>query len=84
MRGRALARSDMTSLPVGSEHRQPAIETDRRGDAVVIRGVAALLVLVAFASLFVIAQPASFVVAASIAVGALGLFAAARWTRASA
>ena len=70
----------MTSLPVGATHAQPANET-RNGDAVVVRGVAAFLALLALASLFVVPRPAAYVVAATIVAGALGLFFAARWRR---
>lgn len=71
----------MTSLPLGADHAQPANATARHGDAAVVRGVAALLVLLAFAALFVVPRPAAFLVSPTIAAGALALFAAARWRR---
>ena len=83
MRGRVFARSVMTTLPMGTS--QTATQTTtRNGDAVVIRGIAAALVVLALVAVLVVERPAAYVVAATIMVGALGLFAAARWRRAEA
>lgn len=54
----------------------------RQGDATVVRGIAAALVLLALVALLLIERPAAYGVAATILVGAVGLFAAARWRRA--
>ena len=72
----------MSSLPVSAtEERQPTLV--RSGDATVVRGVAAFLVLLALAALLVVPGPAGWGVAATIVVGAVALFAAASWRRRS-
>ena len=80
MRVRSLAGSTMSSVPVNAnETRQH--ETSRPGDAVVVRGIAAFLVLLALVALLVVPGAARFVVAATILASGVGLFAAASWRR---
>lgn len=75
----------MTSLPVGATQGQNATQTTTsHGDSVVVRSIAAFLVLLALVALLVIERPAAYGIAATILAGAIGLFAAARWRRASA
>lgn len=74
----------MTSLPVEAGHQSPTRASSRGGDAAVVRAIAAVLVLLALVALFVVERPAAYGVAATIVLGALGLFAAARWRRADA
>lgn len=83
MRGGVFARSDMTSLPVSST-KTATQTTARSGDAAVVRGIAAGLVLLALAALLLVERPAAYGVAATILASALGLFAAANWRRAEA
>lgn len=83
MRGCAFGGSDMTSLPVGANPSQTATQTTtRNGDATVVRAIAAGLVVLALVAVLVIERPAAYGIAATIVVGAVGLFAAARWRRA--
>ena len=83
MRGCGIARSDMTTLPMGTSQNATQTTT-RNGDAVVVRAIAAGLVLLALVALLVVERPTAFVVAGTILAGAIGLFAAARWRRADA
>lgn len=73
----------MSSLPVHATKEQQE-GFSRPGDATVVRGIAAVLVILALAAILAIERPAAYGVAATILVSALALFAAARWRRSAA
>ena len=69
----------MTSVPSTLTALGQTQSRMQRGDAVVVRGIAAFLTLLALTALLVVERPAAYGVSASILALAVALFAAAAW-----